>query len=79
MQKKSIIKVSNIYCRDGYYYKEKCKLEDTDLLKILNYLYKYQTLKKFDELFSIIKDDIQNTIDTLSNRVNKEKKLVYKL
>ena len=42
-KKKSIIKVSNIYCRDGYYYEEKCKLEDTDLLKILNYSYKYQT------------------------------------
>lgn len=78
-KKKSIIKVSNIYCRDGYYYEEKCKLEDTDLLKILNYLYKYQTLKKCDDLFLIIKDDIQNTIDTLSNRVNKEKRLVYKL
>lgn len=42
-KKRSIVNVSNIYRRDGYYYEESCKLEDTDLLKILNYLYKYQT------------------------------------
>ena len=78
-KKRSIVNVSNIYCRDGYYYEESCKLEDTDLLKILNYLYKYQTLKKCDDLFFIIKDDIQNTIGTLSNKVNVEKRLVYKL
>lgn len=74
----TVVKVNCIYCRQGYFHEEKCKIEDTELIKILSYFYKYQLKYLCDDLFLRIKDDIQNTINTLSKSINYEKKLVYK-
>ena len=78
-RKKSKISLKNIYFTDGYYYEEKEKFSDEDLLPILKKLYKFQTSHISDSLFNVIMADIQNTIDELSNRVNNTTKLVYKL
>lgn len=77
-KKNSIVKVGNIYCRDRYYYEEKFKLSDVDLLKILKYFYQFQISHLCDDLFSEIMLDIQNTIDVISSRLDTGKRLVYK-
>lgn len=78
-KKKSIINVSNIYCKDGYFYEEKCKLDDYYLLEILKFFYDFQSTHNSDELFFKIKDDIENTIENIYHKLSSEKKLVYKL
>lgn len=78
-RKKSKLSFKNIYLTEGYYYEEKEKFSDEYLLLILKKFYNFQKSNMSDNLFSIIMDDIQNTINELSSRVHNTKKLVYKI